>query len=79
VTAQLVHDLIQRSYDSERDLDAGRVTGHPLGCVPQSLHAGFDGADKVKEQAEKCDHGNYHDHPDNQRNLPERDFFGGES
>jgi hypothetical protein len=35
--------------------------------------------DEVEEQTEKRDHGDYHDRPDNQQNLPERDLLGSKS
>ncbi|MBV9730837.1 MAG: hypothetical protein JO309_15805 [Pseudonocardiales bacterium] len=79
MAARLVCDLIQGVRDSERDLDVGCVAGNLLRHAPQSLHAGFDRADKAKKQAKKRDHDNYHDRPENQQNLPERDLFGGES
>jgi hypothetical protein len=77
MATRLVHNLIQGVRDNERELDVGRVAGNPLRHAPKSLHIGFDGADEEEEQAEKPDHGNYHNRPDSQRNLPEQDFFSG--
>jgi hypothetical protein len=71
VAAQLINDLVQGGYDSERVLDVVRLAGHALRHIPQSQYAGFDRADQAQEQAKKRDHGHYHDCSDYQQNLPE--------